>query len=163
MIKAGIDYTPTTPSTSDNIKRLPNEHIPPQNENYIPFSPVSDSVSPYAEADYALAKPSPPKPTAELLQTVSNQLLDVQNKVNTVSNAVQTTTQNALNIATNTAQNVASNVADKASNVADKVSNTIMDVIEGQKPITSVLTDIISSEPEKEETKREEGVKRIKI
>ena len=159
MIKAGIDYTPTTPSTSDNIKRLPNEHIPPQNENYIPFSPVSDSVSPYAEADYALAKPSPPKPTAELLQTVSNQLLDVQNKVNTVSNAVQTTTQNAIS----TAQNVASNVADKASNVADKVSNTIMDVIEGQKPITSVLTDIISSEPEKEETKSEEGVKRIKI
>jgi hypothetical protein len=50
-----------------------------------------------------------------------------------------------------------------AINVADKVSNTIMDVIEGQKPITSVLTDIVSSEPEKEETKSEEGVKRIKI
>jgi hypothetical protein len=74
---------------------------------------------------------------------------------NTLSNtaqSAQTAATNAINTATTT-----------ASNTADKVGNIIMDVVEGDKPITSVLTDIVSSEPNKKVVGENMEIKRIKL
>ena len=196
MIKSGTDYTPNTPTRIDEngavyVKRLPNEHIPTQRDNYIPYSPnVSNNVSPYAAADYALAKPA--AAGSELLQSVSKQLSDVQNKVNTyvasstmAAQGAIMSAQGAMNIAKDTAQgaitsaqsamtsakdagqNVATNAMNAASNVADKVADSIMDVVEEGKPITSVLTDIVSGDKDKDKDtttqKSNSDVKTIKI
>ena len=185
-IRNGTYYIPNSPSEgAAEYKRLPNEHIPPVRDNYIPYSPASNELSSYAAADYALAKPPPQSP--DILQTVSKQLLDVQNKVNTyvassatnvassannaqsviadVTNAAANTVSNTAQSAQTAATNAINTATTAASNTADKVGNIIMDVVEGDKPITSVLTDIVSSEPTKKvggETKNLE-IKRIKL
>jgi DNA-directed RNA polymerase II subunit RPB2 len=185
-IKTETDYTPSTPSmNNDVVRRLPNEHIPSISDNYIPFTPTVNEISPYAENDFKMAKPIPQQPTVDLLQSVSKQLSDVQNKVNTyasqttsdIGSIAQSATTAATNAATNisnTANTVSNNVSNAtqnaintassvASNVADKVGNSIMDIVEGDKPIASILTDV-SSEPKKEETvNKVDEVRRIKI
>lgn len=204
MIKSGTDYTPNTPTRIDEngavyVKRLSNEHIPAQRDNYIPYSPnVSNNVSPYAAADYALAKPAASEP--ELLQSVSKQLSDVQNKMNTyvasstmaakgTAQNVMTSAQGAMNIAKDTAQSAIqgamtsaqgaitsaqgaiTSAKDTAANVADKVADSIMDVVEEGKPITSVLTDIVSGDKDNDKDKDKDtqksnnnsNVKTIKI
>jgi uncharacterized membrane-anchored protein YhcB (DUF1043 family) len=192
MIKTNTDYTPNSPSDSNNgeVKRLPNEHIPSSVNNYIPYSPISNEISPFAKADYDLAKPLADASVAlpVLIQNVSNQLIDVQNKMNSyaqntvatnitkaasnVSNLTSNVTNNAqylvntaqtaLNDAKNTTTNIAQNFSNNASVFADNVGNKVMDFVEGDKSIVSVLTDIVS-EPNKntDELENKDEIKKI--
>lgn len=208
LIKMKMDYTPTSPSKSYEIKRLPDEHIPSEEYDYIPTTPESSSnVSSY-EKDYEIARTSPAAVAAaattvmqnasantlnnvnQTLQSVSKQLNDVQNKVSTytqsaknlatdivanVSSNTENAAANASTVATQASQLVvnkasdlatnASQLANDAANKASNVGNTILDVVEGDKPISSILTAITEEAPKdtKTEEKKNDDVKRISI
>jgi len=226
LVKMKADYTPTSPSKSYEMIRLEDEHVPVDEDNYIPTSPVTSSpLVPSYEKDYEIARNSPAAAIAnaaasvgtaslnnvnQALQTVSKQLNDVQSQVsnytqsaknlatdviaNVSSNAASTAktanevasqlANNASEVASesakevaktaneaaktasaaaNTASEVASNASVAVTETANNFGNKVMDIVEGQKPLSSILTNI-TGEPEvkkEEEEKKSSDVKRI--
>ena len=214
LVKMKADYTPTSPSKSYEMIRLADEHVPVDEDNYIPMSPVTSSpLESSYEKDYEIARTSPAAVIAkaasnvgtaslnnvnQALQTVSKQLNDVQSQVsnytqsaknlatdviaNVSSNAASTAktanevaseaVKNASEVASeaaktasaaaNTASEVASNASVAVTETANNFGNKVMDIVEGQKPLSSILTNI-TGEPEvkKEEEKKSSDVKRI--
>ena len=223
LIKKNIDYTPSSPSRSYEIQRLPDEHIPSDENNYIPTSPEgSTKTSPEGstkessyEKDYEIARTSPAVAAAaaaasspNTLNNVNNALQTVSKQLNDVQSQVSTYTQSAKNLATDIVANVSSNtsniaskaseavnktseavnntsevVANKASEVANnasvtaanvasqaaskasQVGNVFMNIVEGDKPISSILTAITEEAPvvNKEEDKKKDEVKSVNI
>jgi hypothetical protein len=101
---------------------------------------------------------------ANVANATTNALANLTNTATNVANSATNIATNAANAAATNASNVVANATSNAGIIADNVGNKIMDVVEGDKPILSVLTDIATETTKKiNPTENKSDVKKITI